>query len=104
MMFLCAYFVLRAGWVLLGLSGWNASMRGISQGLVEEQQLWLGKAKWWASGHLLFWGSEAQRGEGAPTLLPWPPLGVLTGLDSGLYSPAGYMPLLADGLRRRIGD
>lgn len=53
MMFLCAYFVPRAGWVLLGLSGWNASMRGAAA-LAGKGQV-VGK---WSSPVLGFRGSE----------------------------------------------
>ena len=78
-------------------------MRGISQGLGEEQQRWRGKAKGWSGGHLPFWGSEAQNGERATQNgeRPWAPWGIVPGLDSkpGLY-PAEHIPLLEDGLRQ----
>lgn len=75
------------------------AMRGISQGLGEEQQHWRGKAKGWSGGHCPFWG-EAQSDEEAPASRLGA-LCVVPGLDlkPGLY-PAEHIPLLEDGLRQ----
>lgn len=62
------------------------AVRGVSLGFGKEQQHWLGKAG--VGGHLLFWGSEAQRGERVPTLCLGPPWRVVAGLEAkpGLFS------------------
>lgn len=71
--------------MLLGLGGRHASSERC------EPRAWEGAAalagKGWG-GHLLFWGSEAQRDETVPTLCLGPPWRVVAGLEAkpGLFS------------------